>query len=211
MEKRLLASLEHLPEETDSFQREIYDDLVLTPVGEDSDASWPAETSFQLAFEYYEGLSRVRQSLLNLFPVLLYHAWEQQLLSFFRQEVLEPEDSNKHGLLKLTVVQERMERIGIELGSLPTWSVLDELRLVANTVKHADGSSAEKLKRLRPELFTAPSASEIVGKLGWKIPPTHAPLSGDDLFVTWPHVRAYGAATVDFWAELSQAWPESVD
>ena len=39
---------------------------------------------------------------------------------------------------------------------------MDELRLVANTVKHAEGISAEKLRNIRPQLFQHPTVTQYV-------------------------------------------------
>jgi hypothetical protein len=54
-------------------------------------------------------------------------------------------------------VESDSDTLGLDLSSLPSWPVIDELRLVANVVKHGEGDSAEKLRETRPELFVYPS------------------------------------------------------
>jgi hypothetical protein len=51
--------------------------------------------------------------------------------------------------------------IGIDLASLAAWAKIDELRSVANSVKHAEGGSARQLRQVRPDLFQSPAFAEI--------------------------------------------------
>jgi hypothetical protein len=50
--------------------------------------------------------------------------------------------------------------LGLKVKDLEGWSVVDELRLVANVAKHAEGDSATKLRALRPALFVSESAEK---------------------------------------------------
>jgi hypothetical protein len=70
----------------------------------------------------------------------------------------------------------------LDLRKLPAWSTIDELRLVANATKHAEGRSAEQLREKRPELFRYPPMGEMF--LGNAPRPITQPLAGEDFYVT---------------------------
>jgi hypothetical protein len=44
----------------------------------------------------------------------------------------------------------------IDPAKFPRWESVDEVRLVANCVKHVEGSGGKQLAHLRPDLFEAP-------------------------------------------------------
>ncbi|MFM0557999.1 hypothetical protein P0D69_44835 [Paraburkholderia sediminicola] len=99
---------------------------------------------------------------------------------------------------------------GIDITQLPTWSPIDELRLMAHTVKHADGNSADDLKRARPELFDSYHANSEVTPLPFRYTRrVYRPLSGEDLNLTLNDLQTYGCATIDFWGELADVMGRS--
>src|SRR6266516_400355 len=85
---------------------------------------------------------------------------------------------------------------------LPSALTVYELRQVANTAKHGEGDSAEKLRKLRPDLFQNP----ILTKMGHVDPLPHAraPFAGDGLFVSAADIEKYQAAVESFWNELAE-------
>ena len=98
-------------------------------------------------------------------------------------------ESNFHDFLKAN---------GIDYSAFPYLSKLEELDVVANAAKHAEGKSAERLRTLRPDLFVAPSIRDsALGTFGER--PVHLTLSGDDLFVQPEDLRAYLDAIEAFW------------
>ena len=44
--------------------------------------------------------------------------------------------------------------VGISIEEFRSWNDLEELRLVCNAVKHAEGGSAKALEKIRPDLFS---------------------------------------------------------
>ena len=130
----------------------------------------------------------LRQTTLNLFAAGLFHLVEQRLADLCRDasfDVLPPRDT------KLSVVTSWYgDHFLLELQKLPPWPTIDEMRLVANVVKHAEGRSAEDSRDVRPELF------EFVR-------PVRMPLAGDDLYVTEDRFRIYGEAAHQFFADIA--------
>lgn len=93
----------------------------------------------------------------------------------------------------------------LDLKTLPSWSAIDELRLVANAVKHAEGKASRQLERLRPELFRNPGYAEFYKEHGLDpyIGPVAAPLAGEDLFVSEVLLREYAGAAESFFGEIA--------
>ena len=94
----------------------------------------------------------VRQAMLNLLAAGLYHLAEQQLADSYRDasfHVDPPPDTNV-GL----VSDWYSAHFGLDLKTLPSWAVFDELRLVANAVKHAEGAATRQLRERRLEFFS---------------------------------------------------------
>ena len=78
---------------------------------------------------------------------------EQQLADLTRDGAIEGEVSDT----KLQIVAEWYKaHFQVDLTQFPSWPVIEELRLVANTAKHAEGQSADQLRRIRPEIFHSP-------------------------------------------------------
>jgi hypothetical protein len=209
LEGRLLPAFANLEDEASEIEEETYEELGRSLADPDLDPSVPVELAHDAGLDHYRGMLAVRQTLLNVFSALLYHAWEQQLLEFHRREVLHPKDQNNPAFLNLRVLRERLSDEGVEFDSFASWPTIEELRLVANTAKHAEGPSAQELKKLRPQIFENP-ALEGGPFQGISITPrVYSPLSGEDLFVRATDVHRYAQATILFWEELADALDET--
>lgn len=166
------------------------------PLAEDAEAD--RDIARGIEHNHSEMMARVEQSILNLSAVGLFHRLEQ-LLSDIIQNGSAATSATHHkksgnaisfcGILK--------RYAGFE--KLPSWSRTNELRLVANVAKHAEGDSAEKLRRLNPELFS--SAGEVMGM----------PLLGDDLFVSAQHFKGYAEAADSLLEEMAQHFDANAD
>ena len=95
----------------------------------------------------------------------------------------------------------------MDIKALDLWRKIDELRLVANAVKHAEGSGTNQLRVLRPELFSNPAYVNIFPDLGKRAiedaMPISAPLSGEDFFVTEDILREYAESAEAFFGEIA--------
>jgi hypothetical protein len=133
--------------------------------------------------------------------------WEQQLLTFHRREILHPAEQRDNDLLSLRELRARLDTVGVDICRLATWASIKELKLVANTVKHADGDSADRLKKQRGELFEPEHANRAM--LPLPVPACtrriYLPMSGEDLYLTLEDLKAYGNATIRFWDEFADA------
>lgn len=205
LEVRFLPTLGTIGDEASALQEKTYRELCEMPGDGDGDLSEFAEAAHDLALEFYSGMASVQQAVLNAYAPILYHTWEQQLLTFHRREILHPLEENDKRFMRWDVLIERLERCGLVLEALPSWGTIDELRLVANAVKHADGTSADALRARFPRYFDDPSLVEgITLRIGTK-PRVYLPLSGDDIYLRLENLRRFVGALVDFWSEFEAA------
>jgi len=149
-------------------------------------------------------LDGIRQGMLNLFAAALYHAFEQQIMLFHRREVLKPAEENDHALLTLSEFQSRLARSGVDIKTFSSWAKIEELRLVANAVKHAEGNSAKRLHTLRPDMFQNPHLDQL-GLPKTRNSRIFQPLVGEDLYVSLTDIHDYCETLTTFWQELSDA------
>jgi hypothetical protein len=101
-------------------------------------------------------------------------------------------------------LQQLLLGLGVITATFKTWTAVDELRLVANTVKQGAGRSAEELGRLNLSLFQERSREHF--------PNLHVttpirPLVGEGLRLTEEHFKNYSAALKGFWEELTERLP----
>jgi hypothetical protein len=122
----------------------------------------------------------MQQSLNNMFAMTLYHIFEQHMMEFHRREMLDHHQRGDNKYFKQQVFKDAIKIIDIE--SFSSWKTLEELRLLANTVKHADGNSSAKLYELNKDLFNSDfiKNSDDFSFLCDTKPSVYKPLTGDD-------------------------------
>jgi hypothetical protein len=166
------------------------------PGNESTDPGDIADWANDQSLAWWETMFSLRQSMVNLLAAGLYHLTEQQLGALSHDCGYERVRDTKLDVVKAWY----MTNIGIDLATLRPWAKLQELRLVANSVKHAEGESAKTLRQLRPGLFQDPSLAQLRTEIGerWfhRQEPLAAPLAGEGLFVTEDVLREYCAAAV---------------
>ena len=202
--RRILPSFANLKEEADRVEQEEYERWGAS-AGLEFDPSQAAEAAREAALSHYQIMKGVEQGVLNMFAAMCYHLFEQQLLLFHRRELLRPEEENSAPLLKLGEVKRRLVEHGIDITRFSVWAKIDELHLVANVVKHAEGGSADTLRARNSELFIRPDPV-IRSIFGHRIEPSgwlYQPLMGEDFYVTLEIFQSYTKAVTDFWEELA--------
>jgi hypothetical protein len=205
LDERVLPGFEGIEAEAQAHSEKLYEEAGALPGTGDEDLSALAEAAQEAGVNRYMLLRGIRQGIVNLFATSLYHTFEQQALTFLRKELLHPREAKDSGLFEMGEFRKRLAADGIDVTRFASWPVIDELRLVANTVKHAEGPSAEKLHELRPDFFREagfPELGEWV--IRWK-PLVFQPLVGKDLYLEPKDVRAYLKSLLEFWEELVEA------
>ena len=171
----------------------------------DEDPADFADKAQTAGISHYGLMYGLRQGMLNLFSAALYHCFEQQIMWFHRKNVLNISEENNEKLFNLPEFQCRMKKLGIVLANFATWpKINDKLRLVANAVKHAEGTSSHKLRRKRPGMFRNPLLSSSILLSNPVALPVFQPLVGDGLYVSIDDIEDYRNHLVRFWQELAE-------
>jgi hypothetical protein len=189
VEERIIPLSDQLQKMAEDVEKQTYDELMSQPFGEEylGDGSEEAETAHGTGLSFYEDISKMYQATLNLFSAGLFHVMEQQLSDLTRDGAIEKEASDSK-LDKL--IDWYKKGFQLDLQQFPDWWVIDELRLVANSTKHAEGPAAKQLREKRPELFIYPALRKDDPNT-FVVSPLSLPLGGDGLYVTGDEFRRY--------------------
>ena len=196
--EKLLPVFDNLEDEAKRIEEDEYQRLNDLPGNDEVAPDEIAETAREKGVFWHTSMLQMRQALINMFATGLYHLFEQQLKFSFSRDL--EELGKKKSLEKL------LEDNGFKAENFQSWPEINELRLIANTAKHAEGSSAKELKRIRPELFENPLSEED----GWPLNPgpVYRPLLGEQFYVTTEAFGKYVEVVKSFWIELSKQAPE---
>jgi hypothetical protein len=212
LESRLLPNFQDsdIGYEADAVVDEVWQQYMSLPATGDEDPSNFAEAAREAGLDHYTIVTGIRQGIINMFAAGLYHAYEQQFLFFHREELLPYEQQHDHTQLKVSIARKLLSDRGIEITSFQTWPLIEELRLVSNTVKHAEGESANQLRLIRPDIFEDPALKEFAfegpTQLTRRI---RLPMVGEDLFVQMNDLLRYRDALIQFWRDLSDSLEKS--
>lgn len=209
---QLLPAFADLEAKAEAMSAARFETLGATTASEEcvTDMGDLAEDAEDAGITFYLTMTNLRQASLNLYAVGLYHLIEQQLASVCRDELFRGMPTPEDGSLR-SLQTWYLEQLEYDLSKLSGWKSLDELRLVANTTKHAEGGSARQLKKRRPDLFHNPITADIVSTHVWlqSVPSVDAPLAGDGLFVKDSDFEEYGSAVVRFVESMAESFQES--
>ena len=200
LENRLLTNFDNIETEADKATEEAWNKSMSQPASEYEyvDPGDLAESAQEVGIDLYQLLTSVRQGIINLFAVALYHCFEQQIVHFRKQILPFKLKQDKHG--ELNTFKEQLEYLSIDITHFKSWDKIDELRLIANVTKHAEGHSADKLRLVCPSLFQKP----LIGFDTFSFPVSQ-PLFGEGLYVSVQDINNYRDHLLGFWDELSEA------
>lgn len=174
--------------------------------GPDSDPANLAEQARDAGVDRFLMLKSLRQALMNLFAVALHHLVEQQQLFLLRREMLPLAEQDQHALLKSREFITRSRKLGVDVTTLNGWDDLDELRHVANAVKHAEGQAVALLRSRRPDLFVAPTLRQTHPEASLaRFSKVYKPLFGDDLYVSASDLQRYFRRALEFWNSYAES------
>lgn len=210
VEERIIPLADQLTVMADAVEQQAYDKLMSQPVGEDyyGDGSEEAEHAFDVGLSFYENITAMYQGTLNLFAAGLFHVIEQQLADITRDGAIDIEGPDT--TLRNIVVWYQKHFL-VDLTAFPSWALIDELRLVANTTKHAEGQSASQLRGLHPKLFQNPLLRRVDPHTPVFHTPVQLPLGGDGLYVTGDDFRNYHKAAEGLFDWLVEHFEKHAD
>jgi hypothetical protein len=154
---RITKAFEGLEGEAEKIQEQEYAEITRSCSNpEYADPSYGAEEAYFAGVDFYLATDAVRQGLFNLMIAGLFHLVEQQsyylATRVLSRHILPPDPKGGFEQLKKLLQQ----KFTIDIASFKSWTLMDQLRLVANTVKHGDGRSAQELMGKYPDLFKDP-------------------------------------------------------
>src|SRR6266568_4644843 len=86
--EKVLPGFESVAEEADAVAGDAFARFGQLPADDAFDMGDLAEQAQEEGLAYYEGMTAARQSLQSLLAAAVYHLFEQQLLEFYRRELL---------------------------------------------------------------------------------------------------------------------------
>ena len=177
---RLLGAFARIEEEANDVAQSAFE-AYGRAAGEE-DMGDLAQSAEEQGIAYYQTLAELKQGVTNLLAIGLYHLFEQHYAAV-RQAV-----TSAGGAM-------------LERPALDVHPKIEELRLLANAVKHADGSAAAQLRKVRPDYFLDPAIRDtpLAERLTRRPMPLINPLGGTDLFVDRADLAAYRDAIRAFW------------
>jgi hypothetical protein len=205
LRERILPPFNNLESEADKISKEEYERLCNLPSDGNSDLCDLADSANGKGQIWYSTMTGVRQSVINLYAVGLRHLFEQHLFDLLC--ILDVATRRKADYRKDKDILDK----AIKITNFRSWTSLEELRLVCNTVKHAEGDSSKDLKIKRPDLFLNPLLSgQFDGypdvALWWDKMSLRTvvrqPLMGENFYLQESDIKNYSIAIEDFWNEL---------
>ena len=193
VEEKIVPLASQLTAMADAVEQQAYEQLMSEPVGENysGDGSEEAERAFDAGLSFYQDIAAMYQGTLNLFAAGLFHVIEQQPSDITRDGAIGIEGPDT--TLK-NVVAWYQDHFLVDLTTFPSWALIDELRLVANATKHAEGQSATQLRGIHAGLFQNPLLRKVDPGTPIFHRPLQLPLGGDGLCVTGNDFRNYHTA-----------------
>jgi len=138
--KRLYTSFNSIEEESKSVEEQAYQKSSDYFNPETMDETHGMEEAYHEGIDHYIVHTQMKQEFLNSSITWIFHQFEKHCTRIF-----DTNDGNKEKILN---------NLGIDTSSKSKWGKCNnELRLLANTIKHGEGRSSKELKVLRPNLF----------------------------------------------------------
>ncbi|MFN0104138.1 MAG: hypothetical protein ACKV2U_18895 [Bryobacteraceae bacterium] len=211
--REVLPPFGNIDVRADTLRNECFNNIGRQLARDDGiDMADAADAAQEHALDWWEMMTSLRQSMLNLAAAGLFHLVEQQLTTLSADGLFR---GDKLPDTKLSnVSQWYRDELDIDLTALPSWKRIGEMRKVANTIKHGEGSSAKQLRALRPELFVNPAYNRIYEREGLSMAERMreqklaAPLSGEDFFVTEEVLLEYATSAEAFFNEIAAAFEQ---
>ncbi len=153
---KIFPIFENIEQEADKFAQEKFEKLCRNNAyNEYADEASFAESTNDETISYYGELSIAKYQITATSISSLYHLWEQQIRKFLFCEISHSKnlDFKKFCCNVMDDIKERLPKYNIEIEKFSTYNKLNEHRLLTNVIKHGDGDSATKLRKINETLL----------------------------------------------------------
>ena len=206
LKARLLPTFENIEKEAEEKTESEWERLGQEYFPEHIDSSDIAEWAQDAGIDHYMNMRSMKQALVNMFAMTLYHVFEQQLMEFHRREVLCITKENDKKYFTQKCLKFHLKESGIDIENFESWKAIDELRLLANAIKHAEGNSSDELQNVNKRLFYPDSTTQsMLSAFSSSKSKVFNPLSGEDIYVQEEDIDKYCKALKSFWGELTKS------
>jgi hypothetical protein len=205
---RINPIFKNIEEESEAIAKKRYEELGRYFNPDYHDPSDFAENAWETGLEYYENMDLMKYNTKLMWISTLYQFWEQQVRKFIYEEVTRTHkfiDKKGNEILfkgfctkGIEDIKEEFLEFNQDLDKLNCWTKVNELRLLANVIKHGDGWSASQLKVLRPDFFKSDFSSYDLLDL-YKTTLNKLVLNIDD-----DELQKYCNALIEFWEVLPE-------
>lgn len=190
--------------EAEAYQEELWKAIMDCPCTEDSYTDPGDYVDFvqDEGIERYEMLNLMHYRNMGMWIACLCQVWEQQLYSFVMNEAEQegikynPADSSRGFAFTKEVFEWHQQ----PLEKMDSWAKIKELRLLVNVIKHAEGDSEQKLRKIRPDYFT----QNVLGTEYDLMSLYHTTLNEPTLMIQEKDFIDYFNALVKFWTDLPE-------
>lgn len=199
--QRIQPAFSSIDAESEKLEKDLWDAAMSQAYPEEIDQCQIAEDVRDAAVSHYVGLKGMEQGLMNCCALFLYHLYEQHLMVFLRQELLDWRVKDNKKLYSLEELRNKLKIANVDITKFSVWPKIEMLRHLANAIKHGEGKSSDELLGMAPDLFEMSAVSgdwPISGRV-------YTPLLGDDICVKSAHIIEFADALEGFWIELGDA------
>jgi len=197
--EKLLPVFKDIDSEADKRANDFYDNFMSQPAHDASiDPSSIAEEALEIGIEHYSYLELGKYNLTATWLATLYQLWEQQSRLFlFREMSRVCKIQFKTFCTNLSEIKEKFKFHNIDIESFSCWPQINELRLLCNIIKHGDGCSAEKLRKVKPALFKKEDTTDYMEVY-------KTTLLEETLNIDEKTLQNYSKVLLSFWDEIPE-------
>lgn len=109
------------------------------------------ERAYEEGIDYGIDLAESKCLFITVSTVALYHDWEKSIISFLKKEIGRNNTIPK--ITKWAHIIKCFNKYDTPIETFDFFADLNELRLVANSIKHGEGSSLENLRELNATIL----------------------------------------------------------
>jgi hypothetical protein len=151
--ERLFPNFDEIEKEAEE-QSETFFQKGMESHGSEIDPASLADSALEEGFYRYQELSLIKYEFTASAISTAFMLWEQQTRRFLFKEMRHCfEIKMEEFCTNFGEIKEVFKYHVVELEALDCWEKINELKLLYNVIKHGDGPSAKKLRRLHKDLF----------------------------------------------------------
>ena len=197
--QKLLPVFNDIESAADKYANDFYDNFISQPAYDEYvDPSAIAEHALNIGIEHYSYLRLGKYNLTVSWHATLYQLWEQQSRLFLFREMSHVNKIEfKTFCTKLSKIKDSYKIHNVDIEHFLCWPQIKELCLLCNVIKHGDGESARRLRKINPTLFKQEATFDYM-----EIYKTT--LLQETLNINDVTLNCYREALLSFWDEIPE-------